>query len=311
MSLTRRFDRLVDRYPAAWRARYGDELAALLEDTYGDGGVPLRQRMSLLRGALVEHVRASGFSPGARPAARVRSGALLVLCGWAVFMVVGSAFAKYLEHWDLATPAGARWLPGAAVTAVISAAVIAVALVALGASALAMPVMRSVRAEGWGPLGRTVRIAAVLVGAAIVATGAIVLFAHGQTAAQRNGGSWGYTGAGGMWALLLLVALAACVRAAMAAAGRVELSGVLLRIEATSALGVFACMAVVLAGTATWWVAMALRAPGFLGNSLGAIGTWGSVVPPVMVGITGVMLVALLAGAVGAWRIVGALRATG
>lgn len=311
MSAPDRFTRLVARYPVSWRERYGDELEALLEDTYGDGPVPLGQRLSLLRGAWVEHVRASGFSSDATRAERVRGGALVVLCAWAVFMASGSAFAKYLEHWDLATPAGARWLPATAITVVTCAAIVAVALVATGAMALAVPVARSVRAEGWGMLGRAMRVALLLVAVALVAGVAVIFTAHGQTAAERNGGSWIYLSAGGAWGVLLLAALAACTRAAVVAAGRIELRGAILRVEAASALGVFLCMAVVLAGTATWWATIALHAPRFLETSLGPVGTWGSVVPPVMVGITAAMSVALLAAAAGAARVLGALRSAG
>ena len=103
----------------------------------------------------------------------------------------------------------------------------------------------------------------------------------------------------------------ACTRAAVVAAGRVELRGALLRAEAAFALGVASCMAVVLAGAVTWWAAVAQHAPGFLATRLGPIGTWGSVVPPVMVGISAVMLVALAVAGAGAWRIVGALRSAG
>ncbi len=309
MSKSRRFLRLVRWYPAHWRGRYGDELVALMEDTYGDRPIPLRQRASLLRAALAEHVRASGLSPDAGRAARVRAGSLLVLCAWGVFMVAGAAFAKYLEHWDLAVARGARRIPADAVTAVTGAAVLAVALVATGALALAGPVARSVRSEGWGTLGRTMRAAAVLVVVALVATGAVILFAHSHAATARNGGVGTDLGVGGAWVITLLGALAACTRAAVAAAGRVELRGALLRAEATSALGVFVCMIVVLVGTATWWACVAVHAPRFLQTSLGPLGMGGSVAPPVMVGITGAMLVALLAAAVGIWRIVGALRA--
>jgi hypothetical protein len=304
MTRATRFDRLLGWYPDSWRERYGDELAALLEETYGERPIPLRQRASLLKGALVEHVHASGFSANAEPEARVRAGALLVLCSWAVFMVVGSAFAKYLEHWDLATPAGARWLPADAVDAVTWAAALAVALIALGALLVAVPVARSVRTEGWGDFGRAMGVAAVLVAIALAATGAVVLLASTQV--HHSSPSRGGFGALGVWSLTLLAALAACVRAAIAAAGRVKLRGALLRAEASCALGVFLCMVMVLAGTATWWAAIALHAPSFLGTSLGPFGTWGSVAPPVMIGITGAMLVALLAAAAGAWRILGA-----
>jgi hypothetical protein len=50
----RRPQRSLRWYPSAWRRRYGEELIALLEDTYGDGPLPLRCRMSLFRSGMIE-----------------------------------------------------------------------------------------------------------------------------------------------------------------------------------------------------------------------------------------------------------------
>ena len=43
--------RVLRWYPAAWRRRYGEELIAMLDDTHGDDGLPLRVRISLVRSA--------------------------------------------------------------------------------------------------------------------------------------------------------------------------------------------------------------------------------------------------------------------
>jgi hypothetical protein len=51
--------RLVALYPAAWRLRYGDELALLIEQ----GGLGLRNRLDLLRGALDAHLHPRRPSP--------------------------------------------------------------------------------------------------------------------------------------------------------------------------------------------------------------------------------------------------------
>jgi hypothetical protein len=52
-------DRQVLRwYPSAWRRRYGQELVALLEDTYGDQPLPLRCQLSLIHSGTRERVRA-------------------------------------------------------------------------------------------------------------------------------------------------------------------------------------------------------------------------------------------------------------
>jgi len=44
-------------YPAAWRRRYGEELIAMLDDTYQNDKLPRRVKMSLLRSGLVERIR--------------------------------------------------------------------------------------------------------------------------------------------------------------------------------------------------------------------------------------------------------------
>lgn len=51
--------RIVALYPRAWRARYGDELEALLEA----GSLGLRDRIDLLRGALDAHLHPARPSP--------------------------------------------------------------------------------------------------------------------------------------------------------------------------------------------------------------------------------------------------------
>jgi hypothetical protein len=44
-------------YPAAWRRRYGEELVAMLDDTYGDAALPRRARISLFRSGVIERIR--------------------------------------------------------------------------------------------------------------------------------------------------------------------------------------------------------------------------------------------------------------
>jgi hypothetical protein len=44
-------------YPPAWRRRYGEELIAMLDDTYGNDKLPPRVRISLFRSGLTERIR--------------------------------------------------------------------------------------------------------------------------------------------------------------------------------------------------------------------------------------------------------------
>ena len=56
-----RFEREIRWYPTAWRARYGREMADLLEDTHGMSEVPLRVRLGLVRAGIYERARAGGL----------------------------------------------------------------------------------------------------------------------------------------------------------------------------------------------------------------------------------------------------------
>jgi hypothetical protein len=49
--------RILRWYPATWRRRYGEELVAMLEDTYGDDKLAQRVRISLVRSGIAERVR--------------------------------------------------------------------------------------------------------------------------------------------------------------------------------------------------------------------------------------------------------------
>jgi hypothetical protein len=48
--------RVLRWYPAAWRRRYGEELIAMLDDTYGEGQLGFGVRMSLVRSGLMERI---------------------------------------------------------------------------------------------------------------------------------------------------------------------------------------------------------------------------------------------------------------
>ena len=49
--------RILRWYPTGWRRRYGEELIAMLEDTHGEGELPPRARISLVRAGLIEQIR--------------------------------------------------------------------------------------------------------------------------------------------------------------------------------------------------------------------------------------------------------------
>jgi hypothetical protein len=54
---SRDIQRVLRWYPAAWRRRYGDELIAMVEDTYGEVDLAAGVWMSLIRSGLRERIR--------------------------------------------------------------------------------------------------------------------------------------------------------------------------------------------------------------------------------------------------------------
>jgi hypothetical protein len=119
-------------YPRWWRARYGDEMAALLEAR------PLRARAlpDLLRGALDAH-----FGGDGRPSPH---GAMVMLLAGGAWTVVGAA--------TIASPTPPDW-PGVMVETLPIGAVGAVAV--LGA-------VLSVGRRGWASAGRMVETAIIV-----------------------------------------------------------------------------------------------------------------------------------------------------
>jgi hypothetical protein len=75
-------------YPSAWRRRYGKELVALLEDTYGDQPLPLRCRLSLIHSGTRERGRAMHRRSNTYTAYSVACAAV-----WAVILAVVSTTA--------------------------------------------------------------------------------------------------------------------------------------------------------------------------------------------------------------------------
>ena len=261
--------RLLLLYPRAWRARYGEELITLLAELGEGGPIPSHMRRDVIRAGLGERLRASGFGSGAPPAARARSGALLVLCAWMLFAVAGARVQKFSEHWQGATPQSARGVPAIAFHVLEGAAALGGALVLAGI-ALALPrALAYLRSGGWPVMRRFVLRAYALTAAAIGATAALAVFAQQIDTAQRNGASLPYSGAFVLCALLLVGALAAWTTIAVSLARALELSSRVLRIEALLAGAVCVSMLAMTLATATWWGALGRVAPWVLHGAPG------------------------------------------
>ena len=159
----RRYDELLRWYPAQWRDRYGDEMTALLEDTYATAGeVPLRQRVGLAWSGLAEREAVGRIRRvvAGEPDVRVRDGSLLVLCGWALFVVAVAVFGKVTDNrWSAETPPAGRWVANAGYSVVAVAAGVGCLVVLLAAVRVLPAFVRFLRAGGWRRIWRPVVVA--------------------------------------------------------------------------------------------------------------------------------------------------------
>ncbi len=289
-----RFDRELRWYPKEWRERYGDELSVLLEDTYPGGSVPLRTRMSLIRAGTVERFRGARTVLGEHSLDGVRSGSLLVLCAWALFIVAGAGFAKFAEHWDMATPPGDRRVPDAAYGTVQWASFIGTFIV-LTAAALCLPALgRLVRSGGWFRIRRPVLGAGLVTSATVLVGVGVAIWAHRLGSRGSNGGAWPFHVVGVVWVLMICFSIAVLAAASVSVVRQLDLDHRIVRLQGSLAVLMAAVMAAITGGMIAWWVAMARVAPGFLGS--GPFGSPGSLVPPAML-VAGAMMVAGLAAA--------------
>ncbi len=294
-------ERLVRWYPPAWRERYGDELVALLEDCYGDDGVPWRRCPGLVKAAAIERAReADVIGAPADVRSATRAGSLVVLCAWAVFMVAGAAFAKYAEHWEAVTPVAARHLPAVAFGAVQVAAFAGILIVALAAVVAIPGFIHLVRAGGLGPIRAPLRRALVVTAVTAAGSVGLIAWAHHLGPSQRNGGLWPYQVVGMAWAVLVVASIALCTAAVVAAGSRIELSDRMERLYRALAVALSVAMAVILGGVIVWWAALTSSAPWFLHSGLLAVR--GGPVSTPMVGTALLMAVGLVIAVLGTGR---------
>jgi hypothetical protein len=183
--------------------------------------------------------------------------------------------------------------------ALVAVAVVGGLLVLTGI-ALALPALvRHLRAGGWSEIRRPIGVAVALTVVFLVAMTAVLIWAHGLTARQRNGDDTAYAIGVVAWALLGAMMLAAWTAAATRTAARLELSAATLRLQVRLARLVSTTMTVMAGATAVWWVAVASLSPSAL---VGSLGHHGSALVPGLVLAMALMLLATVLGAAGASR---------
>jgi hypothetical protein len=310
MSTNRNLERLLRWYPPNWRARYGEGFEALLEDTYGQH-IGWRARVLVARAGLAERARESGLLGNPTSSSdRLRSGSLLVMCGWSLFMVAGAIFAKFTEHWGVATPLAHRTLASASDAAVQWAGGVGMVLVALAGLCVIPAVRRLLRHGGWSRVQRSVVQGVTVVSAALLLTGAVGVWARFLNNHQRNGGSVAYEVVVLLCALALVAAIVAATSTTITVTRQLELSRRTLLNLSTTALAVTVLMAIVTAGTVTWWASEAANAPWFLRNGIGSgLLPTSSFLPPALVVAVFLMILGLASALSGARRVAKGFRA--
>jgi hypothetical protein len=294
---------LLRFYPPAWRARYGDELAALIEQNSEGGRVSWRVRLDVVSAGVRERLRAVGLAgDGVPPGERVPAGSLLVLCAWVLFVVAGAGVQKVSEHWQDVTPAAKQGLPSLAFGVLVGAAGLGSALVLIGIAAALPSLAAYLRGGGWSVVRRPI-VRAVLVSLpTVAATIGLVVWARRLSNTQRNGGDFVYGGVFLLWVLLVAACLLAWTVAAVATARRLSLSISTLRIEAWLALAVSGAMAAMTIATAVWWASLADAAPWFFTGL--PVGSAASPFDPKLAVAAALMLCATLVAFAGATRAV-------
>ena len=254
--------RILNVYPRAWRARYGEELAVLIDELAGGARMSWRDRLDVVRAALVERAHALGMG-GLPPRERAREGSLRVLYAWMLFVVGGFGVEKASEHWQAVTPAAKQGLPASAFDVLFVSAGVGSVLVMLGVATSLPPLLALLRGGGWGTVRRPILCAISLSVLLVAATVGLAAWAHSLKPAARNGGDALYSGVFLAWVMLFLAVLFAWAAAAAATARRLALPAPTLRLEVWLAAAVSVAMAVMTIATAIWWLSLASAAPWF------------------------------------------------
>ncbi len=237
-------DRLLHAYPRAWRERYGEELAGVIEAESADGRISWRVKLDVIGAGLAQRARSSGLAGDeVPPEGRIRTGVLLVLSSWAAFVVAGIAFAKSVEHVG----------SGAAYTGMQVAAGIGTLAVVFGIAFVARPLSDFLRAGGWQTIHRPVLRAIGATGLTVVTFVPLVVWAHRLTYPQRNGSDGLYAGAFLVVAALAVASIGLWTHAALVTARRLELTRALLAGEALLAAVTTLAMATMTVAATVWW----------------------------------------------------------
>jgi hypothetical protein len=240
--------RLLWLYPQAWRERYGEEMAVLLEDTPSS----ITTTLDLLRGAVSAHLRPLA---GSAPAARAKNTISHVLGCFIVFCVFGSAFAKTTENDDQTEHV--HRLLGISHSVILIAALVGAGALALAAAPLVAASLAQARRTREPALMKLIAIPPAAIGAFVVSVWLLAVWMNAHHHRAGLGGS-----------LLLVLCLLcagigafACWAAPRAIMRRIDVPREALALSVPAVALVALCMAAVAVATGVFLVAILADAP--------------------------------------------------
>jgi hypothetical protein len=300
-------DTMLRWYPAQWRARYGAEFAAMIEDDLAGKPATLRYRRSIARSGIHEQLRAIGLvGDSGSPRERMRGGALTVLCAFALFIISGVGFAKISEHWDESIHQGSRHVPAVSFNLVASLAGACGLAVVLATVAVLPIFVQFLRTGGWSAIRRWVQWAVAAAAATAAAVGGLSVWASHLTNHQRNSGFGWYQFVFLIAAILFAITVATWSAAAVAATRRLDIGSGQIKVAGVLAMLVAVCMPVMTAASAVWWGSMAATAPWFLAGT--RVGSSPSPFTANLLAVLIVMVIASVAGMFGMFRVLRSWR---
>ncbi len=239
-------------YPLAYRRRYGEEMAALVEDS----GASPRAVADLLRGAARAHLRPEPAVAGeVCRADRLRLGASAVLLCWVLFTAAIFGLAKTTEEAPFHAAVEAHAVLGGAHLAMQVLSIGAWAALLLGALPLLAVALGSLRTRP--AVRRAALLAAGWLLVFVAATGGVVLLAHGHPRV----GSGVVDAALVAWAAVGLCCAAGCALAARRGLFASPVPAALLRLAMGCAAVVAGAMVGIAIATAVYLVALLESAP--------------------------------------------------
>ena len=290
---------MIRLFPSQWKERYAVGMVALLEDTYGNRRVPLRARLALHATGARERAREVGFIGDTTSATvRLRAGLAMILCGWALFMIAGADFAKFAEHWNVATPSAHHTLPNAGYFLAATAGVAGVALVLLAALLTVPALLRFIRGGNWSLVRRSILRVIFAVLSLAIFTAMLSIWAHLLNNRDRNGGLWPHEAVFLVWCFAVAVTLFIATSAAIVVVRQLHLTQRVVRSLVALSFALTSLMLAILAGITLWWASESLYAPRFLRNNIASHLIVTSSTFPLALLIAGAMMVLGLAVAI-------------